>query len=273
MRSPTAFKKDQKTMGRELETFQAVKLKDASVHYRFDVDRPTSLKEFVIRTIKKDIERQTVRALDGVSMEVQKGEVFGVIGRNGAGKSTLLKLISRIIRPTHGRVLVWDRVTSLLSVGAGFSHELTGRENIFLYSALLGRSQERTLDIFEGIVDFAELEEFIDAPLRTYSTGMVARLGFAVAMVETPEILLVDEVLAVGDEQFQKKCQDRFREIQASGATIIIVSHSMAAIEDLCERALWLAEGKAVRIDLAPDVVAAYRSSQVAPEYVEGMNR
>ena len=262
MQLPTVSEKHQEHDEKLIMRGAVIKLEDVSIYYRFEPDRPASLKEFVIRTIKKDIKRQTVRALDGVSFEVQKEEVLGIIGRNGAGKSTLLKLISRIIRPTQGRVRVWGNVTSLLGVGAGFSHELTGTENIFLYSALLGRSQEQTIDLFEEIVDFAELEEFIDAPLRTYSTGMIARLGFAVAMVETPEILLVDEVLAVGDEQFQKKCQVRFQDIQSAGATIIIVSHSMTAITNLCDRALWLAEGKAVRFDYARDVVAGYQTSQ-----------
>ena len=262
MQSPTEYKQETEPMGGEIFVSPAIKLEDVSVHYRFESDRPTSMKEYAIRTVKRQIERHTVRALDGVSLEVHKGEVFGVIGRNGAGKSTLLKSLARIIRPTHGRVRIWGQVTSLLSVGAGFSHELTGRENIFLYSALLGRSQTQTKELLEDIIDFAELDEFIDAPLRTYSTGMIARLGFAVAMVETPEIMLVDEVLAVGDEQFQKKCQCRFGEVQASGATIIIVSHSMEAIEALCDRAMWLAEGKAVRIDYAPDVVESYRSSR-----------
>ena len=251
----------------------AVRLEDAAVYYRREQDSPTSLKEFAIRTLKGQIEREYIRALDGVSLEIRGGEVFGVIGRNGAGKSTLLRTISGIMRPTRGRVRVWGNVTSMLGLGAGFNPELTGRENVYLYSSILGRSQKHTKRLFEEIVDFAELADFIDAPLRTYSTGMMARLGFAVAMAETPDILLVDEVLAVGDEQFQQKCHDRFHQIQAAGATILIVSHSMAAIEALCDRALWLAEGKAVRIDRAPDVVAAYQSSQVAPEYVEGVNR
>lgn len=264
MRSPTVFEEQRQVeqAGRGEET--AVALENVLVHYRFVTDRPTSLKEFAIRLLRREIEPQSVRALDDVSLNVKRGEVFGVIGRNGGGKSTLLKLIAGIIRPTAGRVRVWGRVTSLLGVGAGFSHELTGRENVYLYSALLGRSQDRTQALFEQIVDFAELGNFIDAPLRTYSSGMVARLGFAVAMAETPEILLVDEVLAVGDEAFQKKCGARFGAIQKAGTTIIIVSHSMMSIIGLCERALWLSEGKIERIGDATEVVGAYYDSLVA---------
>ncbi len=264
MRLPTEYKGSVELEETKDMDFPVITLEGVSVHYRFVTDRPTSIKEFAIRLIKKDIERHTVNALEDVSIVIRKGEVFGIVGRNGAGKTTLLKIIARIIRPTKGRVCVWGRVTSLLGVGAGFSHELTGRENIFLYSALLGRSQERTLELIDEIIEFAELREFIDAPMRTYSTGMVGRLGFAVAMAETPDILLVDEVLAVGDVAFQEKCQERFHEIQMDGTTIIIVSHSMTAIKELCDRVLYLAEGKVVCVDTASRVVESYHSSNVA---------
>ncbi len=240
----------------------AICLDDVAVFYHRERDRPTSLKEFVIRSLKGGIEREYVRALDGVSLDVVRGEVFGVIGRNGAGKSTLLRAISGIVRPTRGRVRVWGKVTSLLGIGAGFNPELTGRENIYLYSALMGRSQGETRRLFDEIVAFAELADFIDAPLRTYSTGMVARLGFAVAMAEEPDILLVDEVLAVGDEQFQRKCKARFREFQQMGTTIVIVSHSMAVIEEMCSQVVWLMDGRVAGAGKASDVVAAYRDSQ-----------
>jgi ABC-type polysaccharide/polyol phosphate transport system ATPase subunit len=250
-------------MGLASVSYPAIKLDNLSVYYRFEHDRPTSMKEFVIRKVKNQIERQTIQALDGISLEVCQGEVFGVIGRNGAGKSTLLRSVARIIRPTKGRIRVWGQVSSLLSVGAGFSQELTGRENIYLYSALLGRSQEQTKELLHKIIDFAEIDEFIDSPLRTYSSGMIARLGFAVAMAEIPEILLVDEVLAVGDEQFVQKCQNRFQEIQTAGTTIIIVSHSMNAIQDMCTRVLWLEEGRTQLIDRPGIVIDAYRASQL----------
>lgn len=262
MRSLTVFEEQRPVEQTGKGEGMAVALENVSVHYRFVTDRPTSMKEFAVRLLRQEIEPQSVRALDDVSLDVKRGEVLGVIGRNGAGKSTLLKLIAGIIRPTAGRVRVWGRVTSLLGVGAGFSHELTGRENVYLYSALLGRSQDRTQALFEQIVDFAELGNFIDAPVRTYSSGMVARLGFAVAMAETPEILLVDEVLAVGDTAFQEKCGVRFREIQNAGATIVIVSHSMKTIRKQCERALWLSDGKAMSLESASQAVKSYHSFQ-----------
>jgi len=239
-----------------------VKLEEVSVYYRFATDRPTSMKEFVIRTLKRQIERQTVKALNGVSLEVYKGEAFGVIGRNGAGKSTLLKALARIIRPTHGRIRIWGPVTSLLSVGAGFSHELTGRENIFLYSALLGRSRSQTESLFENITSFAELNDFIDAPLRTYSTGMVARLGFAVAMADRPEILLVDEVLGVGDTYFQEKCMMKFHEYRENGTTLILVSHNLPQVVQNCETSIWLHNGVTKSYGHPTKVAADYERYQ-----------
>lgn len=240
----------------------AIQLDEVAVYYRLHRNRPTSLKEYAIRWLKRDLEPTYVRALDGVSLEIHAGEVFGVIGRNGAGKSTLLKVISGIVWPTRGRVRVWGRVVSLLGVGAGFHEELTGRENVYLYSAILGRSGSQTEALFPSIVEFAELEDFIDSPLRVYSNGMKARLGFAVAMAERPDILLVDEVLAVGDEQFQLKCQRRFREFREQGTTIVIVSHSMRTIEEMCSRVLWLVDGRVGGIGPAEEVVQMYRDFQ-----------
>ena len=247
----------------------AILVEEVTVQYRYQPNRPTSLKEYVIRVLKRDLQQEFVHALRGVSLAVQKGQVFGVLGRNGAGKSTLLKAIAGIIRPTKGRVRVWGRVTSLLGVGAGFNPELTGRENIFLYSALLGRSQRETLRLVDEIVAFAELERFVDLPLRTYSTGMVARLGFAVAMAQPPEIMLVDEVLAVGDELFRQKCMSRFEEFRRLGTTFVIVSHSLEEIQHLCDEAVWLHEGRVMALGPADRVVGEYRVFQGATSHVE----
>lgn len=238
----------------------AVCLEDIVVRYPYEKNRATSLKEYTIRRIKRDIRTSYLTALDGLSTEIYKGETFGVIGRNGAGKSTLLKVISRIIHPTSGRLQVWGSLSSLLGIGAGFHPELSGKENIYLYSALLGRSESFTSQQFDEIVDFAELGEFIVSPIRTYSTGMVARLGFAVAMADRPDILLVDEVLAVGDELFQMKCRDRFRSFQESGTTIIIVSHGLEQIEQICQRAMWLHSGNIMAVGEAPGVLDKYRA-------------
>ena len=238
----------------------AVCLNKVVVRYPLELNRPTSLKEYAIRQMKRDIQRQYLTALKDISTEIPRRETFGVIGRNGAGKSTLLKVIARIIQPTSGRMQVWGKVVSLLGVGAGFHPELSGKENIFLYSALLGRSQSFTVNHYGEIVEFSELEDFIDSPIRTYSSGMIARLGFAVAMVDRPDVLLVDEVLGVGDEFFREKCRLRFSEFHDAGTTLIIVSHSLGEIEKLCQRAIWLHKGNVNEVGRAVDVVNAYKS-------------
>ncbi len=245
-----------------IQGIAAIRLDRVSVLYRRESDRPTSVKELFVRLVKDQMDGQYVRALDDISLDVLKGEVFGVVGRNGAGKSTLLKTISRIIRPTQGRVQVWGRVSALLALGAGFHKELTGRENVYLYSSLLGRSELETKELFDSIVEFAEIQDFIDSPIRMYSTGMIARLGFATAMAQQPDILLVDEVLGVGDEMFREKCRTRFREFQERGATVVIVSHRLDEIQRLCQRALWLHEGKGMRYGGAKEVAEQYRRFQ-----------
>lgn len=237
----------------------AVRIENVTVDYRLLTNRPTSVKELAIRWTKRDIQSSLVSALDRVSAEIRAGEAFGVIGRNGAGKSTLLKVISGIIHPTYGRVRVWGQAVPLLGVGAGFHPELTGRENIFLYSALLGRTNARTLALLDEIIGFAELSDFIDSPIRVYSRGMKARLGFSVALAERPGILLIDEVLAVGDEKFQDKCRRRFSEYRTRGTTVVIVSHSMRAINSLCERAIWLLDGRSENLGETEEVVRTYQ--------------
>ena len=192
-------------------------------------------------------------------MNVQRGEVYGIVGRNGSGKSTLLRVLSRITIPTSGRVQIWGKTSPLLGVGAGFHPELTGRENIFLYSSILGRSRVRTKGLLDQIIEFSELMDFIDEPIRIYSSGMVARLGFSIAMAEPPEILLVDEVLSVGDESFKDKCKIRFNEFSSSGSTIVFVSHNLKAVQELCSRSTWLNQGKLMMTGDTKDVIQKYR--------------
>ena len=193
-----------------------------------------------------------------MSFEVRQGEVLGLIGRNGAGKSTVLKLIARVLRPTEGRVRAWGRVAPLLEYGAGFHPDLTGRENLYLNGTLQGLSR-RALDAsFGRIVEFAELEPFIDAPLRTYSSGMVARLGFAIATEQRPDVLLMDEVLSVGDQAFQAKCKERFETFRANGTAIVLVSHDQRLVAATCQRVVWLERGEVCRAGPAAEVVAAY---------------
>jgi lipopolysaccharide transport system ATP-binding protein len=199
------------------------------------------------------------RALDGISFDLPPGEVLGVIGRNGAGKSTLLKIISRITTPTTGSIRFRGRVASLLEVGTGFHPELTGRENVFLNGAILGMRRHEIARKFDEIVAFSDIgEEFIDTPVKRYSSGMYVRLAFAVAAHLEPEILVVDEVLAVGDHRFQRKCMDKMSEVSTRGRTILFVSHNMAAIRKLCSRVLWLKAGRVVADGLPDEVVARY---------------
>jgi ABC-type polysaccharide/polyol phosphate transport system ATPase subunit len=187
---------------------------------------------------------ETFTALDGVSFEVPKGTTFGVIGENGSGKSTLLKLLAGITRPTRGRLQVDGRVSALIELGAGFHPEISGRENVMINGIMLGLSRKQVLERFQEIVAFAELERFIDAPVKTYSSGMYARLGFAVAIHVDPEVLLIDEVLAVGDEAFTRKCLDKIGEFRRCGKTIVIVTHSLGLVEKMCDDALWLRAGR-----------------------------
>jgi ABC-type polysaccharide/polyol phosphate transport system ATPase subunit len=235
-----------------------IELNNVSVRYRVPQEQIGTFKEYFIRLMEGKVKHRTFNALNNVSLKVNRGEVFGLIGHNGAGKSTLLKLVAKVIRPTSGRVLVQGRVAPLLEVGAGFHPELTGRENIFLNGAMLGFSQEEMREKFPRIVEFSELGDFIDAPLRTYSSGMSARLGFAVATDTQPDILIVDEILSVGDEAFQHKSYERILSIKSQGATILLVSHSMAMIEQICQRAAWLYRGQVLSTDNAKVVVDQY---------------
>jgi lipopolysaccharide transport system ATP-binding protein len=206
----------------------------------------------------------TIWALKDVSFEVTRGEVVGIIGRNGAGKSTLLKVLSRITEPTTGAVDIYGRVGSLLEVGTGFHPELTGRENIFLNGAILGMRRAEIERKFDEIVAFAELEKFLDTPVKHYSSGMYTRLAFSVAAHLEPEILLVDEVLAVGDAEFQKKCLGRMKDVAQQGRTVLFVSHNMTALQSLCERAIWLDAGRVIQDGEARRVVSAYLETSAA---------
>jgi len=219
-------------------------LEKVAVRYRLPEERIGTFKEYAIRTLQRRIRFQSFWALDDVNINIRRGEVFGLIGKNGAGKSTLLKVVSRVLRPTRGRIVIYGRVAPLLELGAGFHPELSGRENIFLNGALLGYSHKEMEACFDQIVDFSELHQFIDASIRTYSSGMYARLGFAVATAHIPDILLVDEILSVGDGEFQKKCFARINEFRSQGSTIVMVSHNMDQVAKMCQRVAWLNKGK-----------------------------
>lgn len=239
-----------------------IKLNHVSVEYRIPSERIGTLKEYVIRLIQGKIKQRKFFALDDIDLEINKGEVFGVIGHNGAGKSTLLKLFARVLPPTKGIIEIIGSVSPLLELGAGFHPELSGRENIFLNGALLGFSRKEMNDVIDNIIDFSGLANFIDAPIRAYSSGMWARLGFAVATAYRPDILLVDEVLAVGDEEFQLKCFHKIETFRDEGTTIIIVAHSMQTIQEQCSRVLWIDHGKIKYIGNPEKAILRYRESQ-----------
>jgi ABC-2 type transport system ATP-binding protein len=240
---------------------EIIRLENISVRYRLPSERIGTFKEYAIRILERKIRFNSFWALYNVNLSVYSAEVLGIIGKNGAGKSTMLKVISRVLRPTQGRVVVYGKIAPLLELGAGFHNELTGRENIYLNGALLGFSRTEMTRCFQNILDFSELHEFIDAPLRTYSSGMYARLGFSVATAHQPDILIIDEILGVGDEAFQHKCADRISEFRKNGTTILFVSHSMAAIEELCQRVVWIDHGTIEMIGLPSEVIAAYREA------------
>lgn len=241
---------------------QAIVLENISVRYRTPTERYATFKEYAIRWLQGRVRNSSFWALRDVSFNVNRGEVFGLIGQNGAGKSTLLKLVSRVLRPTGGRVCVSGRVVPLLELGAGFHPELTGRENIYLNGAMLGFSRDEMDRKFQQIVEFSELHEFIEAPLRTYSSGMWARLGFAVAIDAEPDVLILDEILSVGDEAFQRKCIARIDEFRQKQVTILLVSHNTSQVEAMCQRAAWLDHGQVRAVGEAAAVVRAYREHQ-----------
>jgi ABC-2 type transport system ATP-binding protein/lipopolysaccharide transport system ATP-binding protein len=238
---------------------QVIHLEGVSVRYRVPTERIGTFKEYMIRRLKGEVQMRTFWALKDIALNIYRGEVFGFVGVNGAGKSTLLKVVARVLRPTKGRVIVRGRVAPLLELGAGFHPELTGKENIFLNGALLGFSRREMLEKYNQIVDFAELGQFINAPIRTFSSGMYARLGFAVATASEPDVLIVDEILGVGDEAFQKKCAARIDDFRRRGAAILLVSHNMATVEAMCQRAAWLDHGVLKFVGKPDQVIRAYR--------------
>jgi ABC-type polysaccharide/polyol phosphate transport system ATPase subunit len=250
----------------ETTSVPAITVDRVSLRYRIPHEKVSSIKEYAIRRLKRSLVVSDFWALRDVSFEVLPGEVFGIVGRNGAGKTTLLKIVARVLRPTSGRVVVRGLVAPLLGLGAGFNDELTGSENIFLSGATLGFSYLDMQNRFDRIVEFAGLEEFIDAPLRTYSTGMRARLGFSIATDVQPHILLLDEIMSVGDEEFRSRCTTRIESFRQAGATVLLVSHGLDLVTELCDRALYLDRGVMKTIGPAGPVVAEYVKTVLEPE-------
>jgi ABC-type polysaccharide/polyol phosphate transport system ATPase subunit len=239
----------------------AISVDNLAVRFRVPHERYVSLKEFAIRWAQGRLTYVDFWALREVSLDIAWGEIFGIVGPNGAGKTTLLKVMAGVLHPSRGRVVVRGERAPLLELGAGFHPELTGRENVYLYGTLLGNARRELDARFKSIVDFAELWEFIDAPLRTYSTGMTSRLAFAVATSRLAPVLLVDEVLAVGDVRFQERCRVRMDEFRRQGACIVFVSHDPSLVADLCQRAMWLEAGRVRAYGAARQVVAEYAAA------------
>jgi ABC-2 type transport system ATP-binding protein len=245
---------------------EVLRLEDVWRRYRRWERRPGSLKEAFVRFLQREgWVYEDFWALQGISFAVQRGEVVGVCGANGSGKSTLLKVMARILPMTHGRITVRGKVATLLDLGTGFLPELTGRENIALNGALMGLSDAEVARKLESIIDFADLGPFIDSPVKTYSSGMYMRLGFAIAVHVDADLLLIDEILAVGDEAFQHKCSIRLQQIQQHGTALLIVSHALPLLATLCNRVLWLDQGRVMAEGHPIEVLQQYSPSVVFP--------
>lgn len=237
----------------------AVQLENVSLSFKVSNDKIDNLKEYVIRTIKRNKEKtRKFKALDNISVKIYQGEKVGLIGYNGAGKSTLLRIIAGVYEPDEGTVTTNGIIAPLLSLGAGFDYNYSGRENIFLNGAILGYTEDFLKSKYDEIVEFSELEEFIDFPVKNYSSGMQAKLGFSIATVVNPDILIIDEILSVGDVKFQKKSSDKIKSLMGSGTTVLLVSHSIQQIRNLCDKALWIEHGKVVAYDEVNKVCDAY---------------
>lgn len=238
-----------------------IRANDISMRYLMTYDRIQSIKEYIVQMLRGKIKYEEFWALKNVSFEVERGEVVGIIGHNGAGKSTLLKVISGILKPTGGELEVHGNVVPMLELGSGFDHDLTGRENIFLNGSILGYSEKYLKEKYDQIVEFSELGKFIDVPIRNYSSGMLMRLAFSIATVVQPEILIVDEILAVGDAAFQEKSKARMLELMSGGTTVLFVSHSLEQIREMCDRVIWLEHGQVKAIGATKEICDAYEAS------------
>lgn len=245
---------------------EMVKVDNVSIRFRLQTDRISTFKETVVTLLKGKLKYKDFWALRDVSFSVEKGEVLGIVGHNGAGKSTVLKIISGIMKPTKGSVALGANVVPMLELGSGFDYELTGRENVFLNGAILGYSREFLKERFDEILAFSELGEFIDQPIRNYSSGMLMRLAFSIATVVNPEILICDEVLAVGDERFQAKSRKRMMELMGGGTTVLFVSHNIDQIREMSNRVVWLDHGTVKMIGEAGTVCDAYSAWLHRPE-------
>ena len=237
-----------------------IEVNNVTMRFNMSKENLDSLKEYFIKLVKRQLFFEQFTALSNVSFNIEKGDVFGIVGFNGAGKSTILKVISGILQPSEGSVKIDGTIAPLIELGAGFDMELTARENVYLNGTVLGLSPDFIETKYDEIIDFAELQDFQDVAVKNFSSGMLARLGFAIATVVTPDILIVDEILSVGDFLFQQKCENRISEMMKNGTTVIIVSHSIEQIEKLCNKVIWLEKGKVKMLGETKEVCDAYKS-------------
>ena len=244
-----------------MENMDIISVDHVSMRFRLASEKVDSLKEYFIKTLKSQISTNEFWALNDVSFQIQKGDALGLIGLNGSGKSTMLKIIAGVLKPTKGSVAVRGEVAPLIELGAGFDYDLTASENIFLNGALMGRSHEEMESYYDGIVEFSELKDFIDVPVKNFSSGMIARLAFAIATIVTPDILICDEWLSVGDFRFQEKCHRRIVEMLEKGTTLLFVSHSIEQVEGLCNKAVWLEHGNVKMFGECKEVAEIYRTA------------
>ena len=240
-----------------------ITLDDVSMCFRMDANRTTNLKEWFVRWIKRQHKYEDFYALKHVNLQVERGEVMGILGRNGSGKSTMLKVVSGIYKPTSGKAVAAGRVAPMLELGSGFDQELSGRENVFLNGAILGFTEKYLQERYDEILAFSELGDFINMPLKTYSSGMMMRLAFSVATIIEPEILIVDEILGVGDAGFQRKSEERMKKLMSGGTTVLMVSHNMETIRELCDRVLWLDHGEIVELGPTQPVCDRYEAAML----------
>lgn len=238
----------------------AVEVKNVTMEFNMSKEKVDSIKEHFIKLVKRELHFEQFLALKDVSVTIEQGDVFGIVGLNGSGKSTLLKVISGILKPTKGTVKTVGTISPMIELGAGFDMDLTARENIFLNGSVLGYSKQMMEEKFDEILEFSELQPFVDVAVKNYSSGMVARLAFAIATITKPDILIVDEILAVGDFLFQQKCEKRIREMMDRGTTVIIVSHTIEQIERLCKHVLWLEHGNMKMLGDTKTVCDAYKA-------------
>ena len=235
-----------------------IEINKITMDFKIQNEHIQSLKEYLVNLFKGKITYNTFRALDDVDIKIKKGEVIGIVGRNGAGKSTLLKVIARVLTPSEGNVKINGVIAPMLELGAGFDQDLTAKENIYLNGAILGYSKEFLESKYNDIVEFSELKDFIEQPVRTFSSGMMMRLAFSIATIVEPEILIVDEILSVGDAHFKAKSENRMRELMAGGTTVLMVSHALPQIRDLCNRVIWMEKGKVIMDGKTQSVCDAY---------------